>query len=37
MRSAQLKSILWLLTGSALLVFLGWRWNIPAAAWPPFS
>ena len=29
----QLKSVVWLVTGSALLVLMGWRWNAAAAIW----
>jgi len=37
MQEMQMKerytSYVWLVVGSALLVFLGWRWNVPVAAW----
>lgn len=29
----QKQSYLWLVLGSASLAFLGWRWNVPIAAW----
>ncbi|MBN2005832.1 MAG: carbon-nitrogen hydrolase family protein [Anaerolineae bacterium] len=31
--NAKTHSYLWLLIGSALLLFMGWHWNVPVALW----
>ncbi len=31
--SRRIESGLWLILGASLLVFMGWRWNVPAAMW----
>ncbi|CAG0927133.1 hypothetical protein TFLX_00375 [Thermoflexales bacterium] len=31
--SRKIESFLWLILGAGLLVFMGWRWNVPAAVW----